>query len=408
MVTFLVMIIYNLLSLIALAVAFPYFIVSRHRKEWLKRLGFPSFTTNNSIWFHAASVGEVNAVSPVVLELRRRYPEKQIVITTMTKTGLQTALKISDHLQCTLLPMDNLFTMLNFIKKIKPKTILIVETEFWPNLFLSAKLMNIPLYVVNGRISDDTFVSYKKSRVFWKGLWKVVKCVGAQSVRDLEKFNVLGFREVILTYNIKFAIFLETTSPAIIREKYSIQDTDFVITLGSSRPGEENLLVGITPELSENIPSLKLILAPRHLSRTEEVVKITKSLNFELLSRRTSARSNLIVDCYGILTDIYSISDIVLIGGSFADFGGHNPLEAAYFQKPILMGKYHYACRDSVNRLLEDEAILIVEPENLSQTILNLYSDSEYRKSLGINAKKTLKKNSQSIQLTIDMVKNSL
>lgn len=374
------------------------------------RSGFYVPVKQNSIWFHAASMGEVNALKPLLIKTAEQFGAERIVLTTMTSTGLRTAGDIDLPIAISYIPIDFYFMMSAFFQKIDPRLIVIMETEFWPQMLFQAKRRNIPVILVNARLTAQSFNNYLRTRLFWQEPWQAIKAINAQSEPDQNRFRELGFTHVRNCGNLKFAIDLPDHANIDKYLKYGISYRDFILTVGSSRPGEEQLIRDIYPQLKKEISNLKLIIAPRHLKRIEEVKAIFEDQKVVMLSefKIHTDYDILIIDSIGLLTEIYSFSDLVIVGGSFTDYGGHNPLEPAYYSKPVIMGVYHSSCRESVNRLREKQGIFIIEQQNLYKTILDLYFDHDLRIKTGINARDVLVNNAHSLEENLDTIKSYL
>lgn len=402
------MVFYNLVVEIISTLLLPYFFIRFKGVARNQRFGIIEGKFKNTIWIHAASVGEVNAVKPLLIKLIEKYPDRKIVFTTMTETGQEIATKISPELLVYFIPLDNYFFMNRFINNIQPVLIVLVETEFWPNMLLNAGNKKIPILIVNGRISNKSFPIYKRTKFFWKPLWRNIVAVNSQSEQDAERFSDLGFSNVQNTGNLKFSLDLPNYNKIQIRSELNFSENDFVIVLGSSRPGEEKLLKSILPALQRNIKNLKLIIVPRHLNRIAEIKEIFKEENYLLYSSETFSSDILIVDEMGILSKFYALSDLAIVGGSFFDFGGHNPLEPAFYGVPIIMGEDFSSCRDSVEKLQENKGIIISSKEILLENILNINKSEDFTTKLGANAKKTLKANSGSLDKNLKSINDLL
>ena len=287
---------------------------------------------------------------------------------------------------------------------LKPELVVLVETEFWPNMLYRAKRNDVSVIIINGRISERTYPKYRKFLFFWKPLWKAVKTVSAQSEPDANRFKSLGFKDVINNRNLKFCLQLSEFERENLRNKWHISKNDFIIVFGSSRPGEEKLIKEIFPFLKKEISNLKLIIVPRHLDRILEVRDIFKEFNYQLYTELKSNPEIIIVDKMGILTEAYAISDLAIVGGSFFDFGGHNPLEPAFYGLPIIMGEYYSSCLDSVNKLKQNDAIIILSKNELLQNILKIAQNPDYLSILNNNAKKTLQQNCDSLKKNLKII----
>jgi len=374
------------------------------------RLGFDILPRQKSIWFHAASMGEVNALKPLLIKTAEQFGAERIVLTTMTYTGLKTARDIDLPIAVSYIPFDFPIMMSLFYKRIDPHLIVIMETEFWPQMLFQAKMRDIPVILVNARLTAHSFSNYQRTRHFWQEPWQAIKAINAQSEHDQERFRELDFTHVRNCGNLKFAIDLPDHGNIDKYLKFGISYQDFVLTVGSSRPGEEQLIMEIYLQLKKEISNLKLIIAPRHLKRIEEVKAICAGEKIVVFSELKIHNDYdiLIIDSIGLLTEIYSFSDLVIVGGSFTDYGGHNPLEAAYYNKPVIMGVYHSSCRESVHRLMERNGIIITEQKNLLKTILELYLDHDLRINTGKNARNVLENNAHSLEENLDTIKSYL
>jgi len=374
---------FNIILYMIFIFSLPWMLIRFSREERKMRFGTSIPELRNTIWIHAASVGEVNAVKSLIIALLNKHVNKTIILSTMTITGLESAGQIHPKLITTLFPLDFNFIMKRAFRKINPELIILVETEFWPNMLSLAKRNDVPVIIVNGRISERTYPKYKRFSFFWKPLWKAVKSVSAQSGHCLQ----LPEFERVKT-----------------RNKWNFSKNDFIIVFGSSRPGEEKLIKEIFPIIKKEIFHLKLIVVPRHLDRISEVQEIFKEFNYQLYTELKSKTEIIIVDKMGILTEAYAMSDLAIVGGSFFNFGGHNPLEPAFYGLPIIMGEFYSSCLDSVNKLKQNDAIIISSKDELPDNILKIAQNADYRLILGKNAKKTLQQNSDSLKKNLEII----
>jgi len=398
------MLFFNIILSILFFISLPWMLVRFSREERKMRFGTSISKLKNCIWIHAASVGEVNAIKSLIIALLNKHVNKTFILSTMTKTGLESAGQIHPKLITTLFPIDFIFFMKRAFRMLNPELVILVETEFWPNMLSIAKRKNVPVIIVNGRISERTYPKYKRFSFFWKPLWKAVKSVSAQSEHDANRFKSLGFKDVINNKNLKFCLQLPKFDRLKTRIKWNISKNDFIIVFGSSRPGEEKLIKEKIPIIKKEISNLKLILVPRHLERISEVKEIFKELNYQLYTELKNKPEIIIVDKMGILTEAYAMSDLAIVGGSFFDFGGHNPLEPAIYGLPIIMGEFYSSCLDSVNKLKQNDAIVISSKEKLPDNILKIAQKPDYRSNLGRNAKKTLQQNSASLKKNLKII----
>ena len=373
-------------------------------KRGKQRIGILKNGFEKCVWIHAASVGEVNAVKPLINKLLQKYSHKDFIMTTMTSTGLEAAKKISPKLVVSLFPIDASFIQKRFFNAINPELIILVETEFWPNMLHIAKKRMIPVIMVNARISDDSFQKYRNLRFFWKSVWKAIKAVNAQSEKDARRFIGFKFDNVVNAHNLKFCIELPEFDKTKLRSELGYSEDDFIIVWGSSRPGEEKLFKEVFVGLKEKIKNLRVVIVPRHLHRIPQVCEVFKEYDYKIYSKLEESGEILLVDEMGILNMIYGLSDIAIVGGSFINFGGHNPLEPAFYGISTIIGRYYHSCRDSVDRLLENNGIIVSDKKKLIDDILNLYNNKELREQLGANAKQTLGLNSDSLKMNLEIL----
>lgn len=302
------------------------------------------------IWFHAASVGEVKALATVIHAMLERSPGLEFVITTSTLTGQRTAREaIPGALAYLLAPADIRPTVRGFLRATRVTHIVQAETEIWPIRMDECRRQGIPVALVNGRISERSFGRYRGFGFLFRAAWATPSLALMRSREDLERGLALGMdpKTTSLSGNIKFDIpgrplTLEEVPAARFRLGLPL---DVVWTCGSTRPGEEALLLDAWQRLRARFLHLSLVLVPRHLERLPEVLGLIADRNLRprLRSRGESLDQRddvLVVDTLGELTEYYAASDIAFVGGSLVPLGGHNPLEPAALGIPALWGKY--------------------------------------------------------------------
>ncbi len=402
------MFIYRIITSLLVGISYPFIKLRMKSKREKQRIGILKNGFVSCVWIHAASVGEVNAVRPLINLLLQKYSQKDFIMTTMTSTGLEAAKKISPKLAVSLFPIDASFIQRRFFNTINPELIILVETEFWPNMLHIARKRKVPVVMVNARISDNSFPKYRNLRFFWKPVWKTIKAVNAQSEKDERRFIGFRFNNVINAHNLKFCIDLPEFNKNTLREELGYSENDFIIVWGSSRPGEEKLFKEVFISLKEKINNLKVVIVPRHLHRIPQVCELFKEYDYHFYSKLEAPEDILFVDEMGILNMIYALSDIAIVGGSFLNFGGHNPLEPAFYGTSTIIGKYHHSCRDSVDRLLENNGIIVSDKKKLTNDIMKLYNSKELREQLGSNAKQTLGLNSDSLNTNLKILEKYL
>lgn len=393
----LIWIVANLLLLLVVILLLPVLIPFLWIKRYLRAL-FPKIKAKpGSVLIHAASVGEIMAIKPLIYSLLDKYPDLTITLSTTTQTGLSVARSIDDRIVAFLSPLDLLPLRLYQFHRLRPKLLCIVETEIWPNMLKTAEIYKCPVVFLNARMKEGTYRKFMEYRPLLRYISRSVVGVVSQSLADSQRFKELFTCEVVTTGNLKYAVKLREYEKKTLRKDLGYAEDDLIITWGSSRPGEEQIALDLIDTLSSRFPSVKLIIAPRHMNRVAEVIQVFSTKKTALYSKDRELSDVLIVDQLGVLDKCYAISDIAIVGGSFIDFGGHNPLEPAFYSKPIIMGRYYSSCAESVETLKAESAIIISEGAELADQIIALLHDPEEMNRMGRSAKRVLDDKSRSL-----------
>jgi len=398
--TILLEIIYFLLS--------PILFAAFRNKPNSERLAIEYPRQHFDIIVHAASVGEINGIKQLLKELINLHPQLRILLTTNTKTGRKAGRDIHPNLEVMISPLDVLHLRIKQIQRSRPKLILIAETEIWPQLLYTAKLYNIPIVYINARMSLKHGKKYYELKPILSWLGSSIRIICSQSEADRERFSSIFNTECIRTGNLKFSVIQPDFNGEELRNEWGYKPEDKIITVGSSRPGEELLLSDAFYFLKGKHPNLKLIIAPRHLDRLEEIKKILIDKQVSLFSDHAPAKEIHIIDEMGHLLPAYAMSDIAIIGGSFYPFGGHNPLEAAFYGKMIVMGPYHDSCLGSVKKLKKADAIVISSVDKLKADLDKILSGEESYLSYGNRAKQVLEENRDSLPKHLEIINRIL
>ena len=326
------------------------------------------------IWIHAVSVGEAVAIRELVMNLRKVYPQKKFVISTVTVTGN----KIAKTLVCeadflTYLPLDFSFIIGRVLKRINPCMFIIAETEIWPNLISCLYKQKIPVVTVNGRISDSSFNGYRAIKFFIRPILKKIMKFCVQSDSDAFRLQDLGVAidKINVTGNVKFDINLKEASGVDAlryRQKLWLAIDDKLLVCGSTHPKEEEIIFKAYQELLITLPKLKLLIAPRHPERSQEIGRLAERRGFMpiFISSITGScptcinKPVFILDVIGELFNYYSAADIVFMGGSLVKTGGHNILEPAALKKPIIFGPHMFNFCDISELFLKNKAAFMV------------------------------------------------
>ena len=411
------MLIYRILSTILFIISLPVYAAVRKIEGksfgWKEKFGdFDAPDLGDKvIMFHGVSVGEVIALENLIKKTKETFPNYKIVVTTGTKTGQEIAHKKYDNIAdfITYFPFDITFCVEKFLNKINPSVVLIAETELWPTFAAYCHNKNIPLFVINGRISDATFKSYRFLKGFFKELFKNYTEILTQSEEDKNKFIQIGAPEskTQVMKNLKFDV--KRISADIEIGKGSNR----IIIAGSTHKGEDEIVLTAFIKLKKDFPDIKLLIAPRHLTRLNEVKSLTEKtgLKFGQRSNNNTFENNeiIILDTMGELSKMYQICDFAFIGGSFNKTGGHNPLEAIVYDKPAISGPSIHNFRDIYWILSRSKAGKVVKtPQELTNYMAKLLSDKEFYAQACEDCKTVFASQQGAMEFVIDRLKNIL
>ena len=377
-------------------------------KERLSQWNIPQLDkTKKTVWIHCASLGEAKAVEPMISHLQ----DYNIIVSTITKSAREYVSKIKGISYFALAPVDLYPFISSMIKKIKPDVLILIETEFWPGMITCANKEGTKIITVNGRISKGAFPYYKLTKFFWKPFLNLINYISVRNQHDYDRFvELAGNKDKVgITGNIKYD--RDFKSETITKENLYFSSEDFIFTAGSTREGEESIVIKTFIKLKENFKNLKLILAPRHISRVQEIVSLLKknNLSFELFSKLTnSIKDVIIIDVFGKLQAIYSVSDIVFIGGSIVNKGGQNPIEPAAYSKPIIFGQYMFNFENESVSLKNNGAFEIKNDKEFFDIATKLLSDKNLREETGKKALEVVNSQKGAIEKNIKIIKEYL
>ena len=418
---------YNILSIFLLV---PVFLFNIYRSI---KLGWPLATAERFglvpqselakiagrpvIWLHAVSVGEVIAARPLLKALRNRYPKHAIVVSNTTETGKSTAAGFPEIDLCLYFPFDFLLSVRAILGSVKPRIIIIMETEIWPNFCREAARKDIPLLLANGRISDRSFKRYLKFSWFFRPALRCFSAICMQSEVGCERIAAIGAdpEKIRVTGNLKNDISSHQVSEEERRElrsQYSIPQDCCILTAGSTRDGEEQYLISSYKELSAQINNLFLVIVPRHPVRTGEIVALLESAGVGY-KKRTALSDGcllksgevLLVDTVGEMMNLYALADIAFVGGSLVPIGGHNLLEPASVGVPSVFGPHMANFREIEELVLRYGAgIQVLTPEELTASCRALITSAELRAVLGQNGLKLMRDNGGATERHMEVI----
>jgi 3-deoxy-D-manno-octulosonic-acid transferase len=397
-------ILYTIALGLALLLTSPYWLVrgllqGKYRAGLTERFGRvperlrATTDTENCIWMHAVSVGEVLAISGLVDALRAKLPEWRVVISTTTLTGQLLARQKFDEENVFYFPLDLPFAVKPYLQRLRPKLVVVAETEFWPNFLRMAKGSGARIAVANARISDRSLPGYKRFRWFLARTLADIDMFLAQTEEDKQRLIKIGApaARVQVSGNLKFDVKAPKSSELVARLRSAIRPGAQVAVCGSTVAGEEEILLEAWKRILREYPTAVMVLAPRHPERFAEVAELlrTRAMSFW---RRTGwsgeqiAGGVFLLDSIGELAALYAIANIAFVGGSLVDRGGHNILEAAQYGKAILVGPFTQNFRDIVKLFSKAGAVRVVKPAEVAQTFLELLHSEAEQKALGERA----------------------
>lgn len=399
--------------------------IPKWRNSFKQRMGlnlgsFPS----QALWFHAVSVGELNALIPLLAF----FDGFNIVVSTTTESSQELAKKKLAHkidegrLKLIYMPFDSPSTIEKTFMLMKPKALIIMETEIWPSLIHIANKKQVPIAIINARLADKSFNNYKRAYFFFHWIFSKISLVLAQTPEDSRKFLSLNVspEKVFMTGNIKFAVLPSSKKDQNPDLKRSIgfDYGDLVIIAASTHAGEEAAVLSMYQELRLEHPDLRLAIAPRNPDRfsvVEELISSAAKLEAVRYSQTPFKRKNednkllksedvLLIDTIGDLMNFFAISDIAFIGGTLADdVGGHNVLEPAAFALPVVVGPFYYKNTDIVEQMEKAGALEVVESKlELKEFIELLLESKERRVIMGSQAYKIVTENRKILKTVTD------
>lgn len=335
--------------------------------KWRHRLGnhdLPPESPPHEVWFHASSMGEVKVLAIILNRLKKERDHLRLYVTAVTETGYSRARELlGAQASIGFLPLDSRRAATRFLNNIRPQAAVIIETEIWPNIICELGRQGIPLILANGRLSAD---ACKKYLWFKSGLRKVFRCYRALMVQtndDKKRYVKIGADPELIevTGNLKFdapVAFPEKEKVEALRQNLPFEDPSRIFIAGSTRNKENEIIIGLYRRLRRSFPDLKLILAPRHPKKTENILRAVEKmgLSCKLYSYEDKSKSVdvLVIDKMGLLNDLYAVSDIAFVGGTLVKIGGHNILEPVWAGIPVLYGPSIFNVRDSSDYIIKN------------------------------------------------------
>lgn len=370
-----------------------------YRLHIAERLGFyggvPYDGKTPLLWVHAVSVGETRAAQPLIDALLSAYPTHQLLLTHMTPTGRVTGKDLfgkQPRVLQSFLPYDTGWMVGRFLRAFQPRICVLMETEVWPNVMAQCTRYDVPVALVNARLSERSLKKALKFPSLFVEAAAAMSCVAAQTESDAQRVKQLGAPDVHVTGSIKF----DVTPPAEMLQRGALLRAQFgqrkVLACANTRDGEETLILDAL--LAVNRPDILLMIVPRHPQRFDDVAQMVRARGLSLARRSTAGNTSLDADVRVFLGDsmgemfaYYSACDLAFVGGSLLPLGGHNLIEASAVGKPVLVGPHTFNFADAAeNAIAAGGAIRVANAASLWQQAIRLLDDDAARHVMGLKA----------------------
>jgi 3-deoxy-D-manno-octulosonic-acid transferase len=394
----------------------PYFLLKiiftgKYSKSLVQKLGgrqariLANLKDGPRLWIHAVSVGEVTATAPIVASLKTKRPEVKIIFSTSTETGQEMARKFIKEADAFIyFPLDIPYIVRKMIKLAKPDVFVLVETELWPNFLRVCESLRIKALMVNGRISPRSYRKYRLTSFFWKRILYNLNAAGMIAEIDAVRLKNIGMNsaKIKVLGNAKYDALAALATPVLQKEiarRFNVRKNERFFVAGSTHEGEEKIIIDVYQELLKHYPEFKLIIVPRHIERTKDILVLLRQENFNDVLTLTDINNGrercderiIVIDVIGELFKIYSLATIVYCGGSLVPKGGQNILEAAAWGKVIFYGPSMEDFSEE-KTLLEDVGCgtTIKSAEELLQKILQALKNPEELQHRGDRGKSAI------------------
>jgi 3-deoxy-D-manno-octulosonic-acid transferase len=401
---------------------------NRYKTGWDERLGKVRRNSpeKKCAWIHAVSVGEVNATKTLVAELKKQLPDYEIIISVTTDTGIEQARKIyGKDLKVFFYPFDFSFVVQRAFKKLKPNICLLMELEVWPNFTSRATKLNIPVVVINGRISDRSFPRYKLIKPFVADTFKKVALFLSQDHTYAKRFIKLGGRKesTIVTGSLKYdtaQVADKVEGADKIAQQINIANQRLIVA-GGTGIDEEKIIVGAFKQLKQNTnySNVRLVIVPRKPERFNEVADLIVKSGFELTryskiksgeqTSEANASTVILGDTMGDLRKFYSLAELVFVGRSLVPMGGSDMMESTAMGKCTIFGPHTFNFKETVKSLLNAKgAIEVADGNEFYQTICKCLDEPQFAKQIASAGQNVIKQNQGATQKTIAAILNLL
>ena len=423
---------YNILFTIFFCLSTPYYFLKMWRRgNW--RRGFrqrfgrydaqlkQTLTNRHVLWMHAVSVGEVNVCTQLIRALEPRVPNLKILVSTTTSTGMgELQRKLPSHVEKVYYPIDYRKCVCRALSMIHPKAVVLVEAEIWPNFIWRLRDKNIPLFLVNARLSNRSYRGYQRFGFLFRDLFASFTGVGAQNETDAARLRQLGCRPEAtrVVGNLKFDA-AKLDEPRLLDVPFLLRQLGVpagapLLVCGSTHAGEEAILAELFLRIRQEFRDLFLVLVPRHYERGKEVGQElgARGVKFVYRSEITASAQFkpgevecLLVNTTGELRYFYEHATVIFVGKSLCGQGGQNPVEPAALGKAIVFGPNMQNFAAMVDAFLKrGGAVQVRSTAELEKTLGELLADEKRREALGQNALKVVRENRGAIERTVDLI----
>lgn len=413
---------YAVVSRLSLPVFFCYLLYrgikeKAYRERKRERFGFvPTEIKIGSLWFHTVSAGEAIAAIPIIEAILQSRPTEHVLATTTTPTGYEAIKKsLGSRVDLCYVPYDVPSCVNRFLKKTQPKALFLMETELWPNLVNRTARLDTPVFLLNARLSDKSASGYARMKDLTELMLKNIRMIASQYPDTAEQFHTLGMpkERVVVTGNVKFDLNDQNASlPDDLTELKRLQDSGTSIWIaGSTHEPEEAVVLDAHQLVLDQSPNVKLILAPRHVTRVHEILTLCESRRMRacLISDLDHHSDVIVVDQMGVLFPLYQCASVAFVGGSLQQTGGHNPIEPAFFGLPILMGPSRHNFTEVCARFADRDCLFLVNnATEISKTVLYFIQDSDARARCHEYARAVVQENQGALERVCTLVNSWL
>jgi 3-deoxy-D-manno-octulosonic-acid transferase len=390
-----------------------------YRERLGERFGFTKARFQSApVWVHAVSVGEVQAAAALIRELRKRYTQHPLLVTTATPTGAQRiAALFGDSARHVYLPYDTPGAVRRFLDRVSPRIAIVMEREIWPNLFRECTRRAIPIVLASARISASSAERHRRLRGLFAPVLARNVTIAAQTQADAERYHAIGAdpSAIHVTGNVKFDLDVPAETRAM---GVALRNAHFperpVWVAGSTHEGEEEILLDAHRRVLELQPGALLILVPRHPNRFAGVAAWLRSRGVSFTARSARApvpagNPVLLADTLGELLALYSAGDVAFVGGTLTPIGGHNMLEPAALSLPIIVGPHNFNAPDIAQMFVNaGAAIEVASAEQLAEAVADLLGNARRRQEMGAKGRSIVDANRGALERVMQLVVGNL